>query len=317
VKKFLCAVAAILLCLSVFGMTACTDMQTSSEQYDIVTTIFPAYDFARAVAGDTLNIKMLITPGGEAHGFSPTLDDLAAVQNCKLFIYTGGPTDAWTDEQFRSGNLDTSRFTAFSMMEHADLLAIPEAIEDHTHEHEEHAHDGEYDEHVWTSPANAVRLIEDICEELCVLYPVHADTFRTNATEYIARIRSCEEQMQEIVNSAPNKMLVFEDRFPFVYFCDYFGLSHTAAFGSCAGNTEVSAATLDTLINTIEDNNIPCVLHLEFSKMITAARIVEQTGCEKYEFHSYHNISQEDFDNGITYVDLMQRNTVVLKEALS
>lgn len=309
--------AAILLCVSVTVMSACTDTQTESEQYDIVTTVFPAYDFARAIAGETLKIKMLITPGGEAHGFSPTLDDLATVQNCKLFIYTGGPTDAWADEQFRSGNLDTSRFTAFSMMEHADLLAMPEALEDHNHNHAEHDEDGEYDEHVWTSPANAIRLIEDICEELCVLYPAHADTFRTNATEYTASIRSCEAQMQEIVSNAHNKMLVFEDRFPFVYFCDYFGLSHTAAFGSCTSNTEVSAATLDTLINTIKNENIPCVLYLEFSKMTTADRIVQQTGCAKYEFHSYHNVTQEDFDNGVTYVDLMQRNTAVLKEALS
>ncbi|MBR3955458.1 MAG: zinc ABC transporter substrate-binding protein [Clostridia bacterium] len=314
-KKILCAVVAILLC--VCGMTACTDTQTASEQYDIVTTVFPAYDFARAVAGDTLKIKMLITPGGEAHGFAPTLDDLAAVQGCKLFIYTGGPTDAWAAEQFRSGNLDTSRFSAFSMMEHADLLAIPESIEDHTHEHEEHAHDGEYDEHVWTSPANAVKLIEDICEELCTLYPYLADTFRANTAAYTAKIRTCENEMRTVADNAQNKMLVFEDRFPFVYFCNHFGLSHTAAFGSCASNTEVSAATLDTLINTIKNENIPCVLYLEFSKMTTADRIVQQTGCAKYEFHSYHNVTQEDFDNGVTYVDLMQRNTAVLKEALS
>ncbi len=314
-RKILCAVVVLLLCSC--GLTACTDTKTTTEQYDIVTTVFPAYDFARAVAGDTLKIKMLITPGGEAHGFSPTLDDLAAVQNCKLFIYTGGPTDAWADEQFSSGNLDTSRFTAFSMMEHAELLAVPEAIEKHDHTHEEHDHDSEYDEHVWTSPANAIRLVEDICEALCILYPDFEATFRTNAAAYIADIRAEEAQMQQIVDNAQNKMLVFEDRFPFVYFCEYFGLSHTAAFGSCSANTEVSAATLDTLINTIRNNHIPCVLYLEFSKMTTADRIVQQTGCAKYEFHSYHNVSQEDFDNGVTYVELMHRNAQILKEALS
>ncbi len=314
-RKILCAVVAIALCLCC--LTACTHTQTASEKYDIVTTVFPAYDFARAVAGDALKIKMLITPGGEAHGFSPTLDDLACVQDCSLFIYTGGPTDAWADEQFRSGNLDTSRFSAFSMMDHVDLLAIPEAMEAHGHEHDEHDHAGDYDEHVWTSPANAVKLLADICEELCGLYPDLADTFRANTTAYTAKINACADEIRTLADNAQNKMLVFEDRFPFVYFCEQFGLSHTAAFGSCASNTEVSAATLDTLINTINNENIPCVLYLEFSKMTTADRIVQQTGCAKYEFHSYHNVTQEDFDNGVTYVDLMQRNTAVLKEALS
>lgn len=316
-KKIYCTILSILLCLSVCGLTACGNQPTNTEQYDVVATIFPAYDFARAIAGDTLKIKMLISPGGEAHGFSPTLDDLATVQNCKLFIYTGGPTDAWADEQFASGNLDTGRFKAFSMMEQVSLLPIPEAIEEHEHDHENHTHEGDYDEHVWTSPENAVLLLNAICEELCSLYPASADTFRSNTTAYAEKIKACETQIRTTVDNAQNKMLVFEDRFPFAYFCDYFGLSHTAAFGSCASNTEVSAATLDTLINTIKTNNIPCVLYLEFSKMTTADRIAEQTGCAKYEFHSYHNVTQEDFDNGVTYVDLMQRNAAVLKEALS
>ena len=160
-------------------------------------------------------------------------------------------------------------------------------------------------------------LIEKICEELSAIYPEHAGTFRANADAYIAQIDTCTAAIEDIVSTADNKMLVFEDRFPFVYFCEYFGLSHTAAFGACASNTEVSAATLDTLINTIQDKDIPCVLYLEFSKMTTADRIVTQTGCAKYELHSYHNVSQEDFDNGVTYVDLMERNILVLKEALS
>ncbi len=318
-KRFFSAVLALLLSISILLCSGCTPKDTDADkvQYDIITTVFPAYDFARAVAGDTLQIKMLLSPGSEAHGYTPTLDDLAAIQNCKLFIYTGGATDAWADEQFRSGNLDAARFTALAMTDCVSLKESATAIEEHTHDHDDHEHEEEFDEHVWTSPENAVTILNKICEELCALHPDHSAQFRTNTDTYIALIRTQEQKMQGIADVAANKMLVFEDRFPFVYFCDYFGLSHTSAFGSCGGNTEVSAATLDTLVKTIQDNNIPCILYLEFSKMTTADQIVAATGCEKREFHSYHNVTQEDFDNGVTYVDLMKRNTETLKEALS
>ncbi len=315
-KKVFSCVFALLLCICVLFCTACGEAQTATKTYDIIATVFPAYDFARAVAGDVLNIKMLLPPGGEAHGFSPTLDDLASVQSCSLFIYTGGATDAWATEQFRSGNLDTEKFTAFAMTEHVDTLPVPDAVEQHDHEHESESHEEDADEHVWTSPANAIKLLEDICTELCVLFPAHTDTFKANTAAYVAEIRQQEAEMQTIVDSAKNKMLVFEDRFPFAYFCEQFGLAHTAAFGSCAGNTEVSAATLNTLVTTIKENNIPCILHLEFSKLTTAERIARETGCKILQLHSYHNVTQEDFDNGVTYVDLMKRNITTLKEAL-
>lgn len=304
-------IAVFLLSLLTGG---CATTQQNTQQWDIITTVFPAYDFARAVVGDTLRIKMLLSPGAEAHGYSPTLDDLSAIHNCSLFIYTGGETDAWADEQFRSGNLDTEHFEALAMTECVDKKLTANGSHDHEHEHEDTC---AYDEHVWTSPENAVQILQKICDILCSRFPEKADTFRTNTQAYTQQIRAAEKQMRDIVDAAENKMLVFEDRFPFVYFCDYFGLSHTSAFSSCSGNTEVSAATLDTLVKTIEENDIPCVLYLEFSKMTTADQIVAATGCEKKELHSYHNVTREDFDKGVTYVDLMHRNTQTLKEALS
>lgn len=313
VKKLIYAVLMLSLCLTVFIAGGCGSTQQPAEAYDIVATNFPAFDFARAVAGDELRITMLLEPGTEAHDFAPTLDDLAAIQNCSLFICTGGTTDYWAEEQFSSGNIDTSLFRTVSMMDCVTLQQVQESEEEHDHAHEAYA---EYDEHVWTSPANAISIIESIRDALCAVYPEKEDIFRTNADAYITQITAQAIEMQAIVDAAENKLLVFENRFPFVYFCEYFGLSHLAAFGSCSSNTEVSASTLTEIINTIRDNNIPCILYLEFSRTETADQVVAATGCEKRELHSYHNVTREDLDNGITYIDLMKRNTETLKEAL-
>ena len=66
-------------------------------QLSIVATVFPAYDFARSVAGEHADVRMLLPPGMESHSYEPTPADILAVQNCDLFIYLGGESDAWVD----------------------------------------------------------------------------------------------------------------------------------------------------------------------------------------------------------------------------
>ena len=38
----------------------------------IVATVFPAYDFARAAAGDLADVQLLLPPGTESHSYEPT-----------------------------------------------------------------------------------------------------------------------------------------------------------------------------------------------------------------------------------------------------
>ena len=92
-------IAALLCGLLVLGLTACGQ---SAEQEDdgklhVVATIFPAYDFARAAGGDDADVTLLLPPGAESHSYEPTPADILAVQECDLFIYLGGESDAWVD----------------------------------------------------------------------------------------------------------------------------------------------------------------------------------------------------------------------------
>lgn len=89
-----------LLCTALL-LCGCAQEPLPSEQEDnglsVVVTVFPAYDFARSVAGEHANVKMLLPPGMESHSYEPTPADILAVQNCDLFICLGGESDAWVD----------------------------------------------------------------------------------------------------------------------------------------------------------------------------------------------------------------------------
>ena len=104
-KRILSLLLAVLSLLWIAGCTA--DPVTEDGKIHIVTTTFPAYDFARAVIGDRGTVTMLISPGTETHSFDPTPKDIRTIQSCDLFIYGGGESDAWMKDILSSVGTDT------------------------------------------------------------------------------------------------------------------------------------------------------------------------------------------------------------------
>ena len=85
----------------IFSATACGKTE-DNDKLSVVTTIFPYYDFANKTSNGLADVKMLITPGSDIHSYEPTPSDISAVENCDLFIYNGGESDAWVDSMLNS-----------------------------------------------------------------------------------------------------------------------------------------------------------------------------------------------------------------------
>lgn len=83
-------------------LTGCGAVRGENEADDgkisVVTTIFPQYDFVRQIAGDSVDLQMLLKPGEETHSYEPTPQDIIAIQNSDIFIYVGGENDAWVED---------------------------------------------------------------------------------------------------------------------------------------------------------------------------------------------------------------------------
>ena len=186
----------------------------------------------------------------------------------------------------------------------------------HSHSHDHEHEEAELDEHVWTSPKNAKLIVARFAEELAALDPDNAGAYRANAAAYLAKLDELDAAFRNVVNSASRKTLVFGDRFPFRYFADAYGLNYFAAFSGCSTETEASAATIKFLIDKVKEEGIPVVFTIELSNGKIADAICESTGAEKLELHSAHNLSKADFDNGMTYLELMWNNVETLKKAL-
>ncbi|MDO4743524.1 MAG: metal ABC transporter substrate-binding protein [bacterium] len=316
-KKTIGLVALVLSILIIFS--GCKDGSSKGPEDDdvlrVVTTIFPQYDFVRQIAGDRCEIEMLLPNGAESHFFEPTTSDLAVAGNSDLFIYVGGNFDIWAEKVIKTCKISRT----IALLDITDVVAVEnvEGIEPHQHSQEsENYFNVEYDEHVWTSPQNAIKISKKICETLCEIAPEYSGEFTQNCTNFVAQLQELDADFTELVQNAPKDVIVCADRFPFRYFTDRYNLKYYAAFNGCSTDNEVSLSTLNALVNKVNENKIDTVFHIEFSSGTVADSVCEQTGAEKKLLHSCHNVTEQEFNSGVTYIDLMRKNYDNLKEAL-
>jgi zinc transport system substrate-binding protein len=260
---------------------------------------------------------MLLPPGAESHSFEPSPRDIISIQNSDVFIYNGGESDAWVDRILASmdrGNRKIIRLMdCVEVVEEEIVEGMQDEEEDEGPDHEEEA---EYDEHVWTSPANAKLIVRAISDVLCELDSAKAPVYRDNASAYLKKLDELDASFRETVGRGTRKTLIFGDRFPFRYFADAYGLGYFAAFPGCSTETEASAATVAFLIDKVRQEKIPVVFHIELSNEKIADIICEETGAKKHLFHAAHNVSKQEFEGGATYLGVMTKNIETLREAL-
>ena len=319
----------------------------------VVTTLFPYYDFTRQIAGDKVDLSMVIPAGQDSHSFEPTPADIRLIQNADLLICNGGAMEQWVSQVVSS--LDSESLKVITMMDYVDIVEEEvvegmedsgeehhhvhaadnehdHAAEDHDHTDDEHDHDAEdhththddddadyeieYDEHIWTSPVNAMKITQMIADTLEEMDPSDADTFTANAEDYIGKLKNLDREFREVVTGADLDLIVMADKFPLRYFADTYGLRYRAAFSGCSSDTEPSAKTIAYLIDKVREEQIPAVYYLELSSHRVAEIISEETGAKPLLFHSCHNVTRREFDNGVTYLELMEQNVVNLREGL-
>lgn len=310
-KKAFSFLLSLFLLLCAAGCSGPEPAPTASKgKLRIVATLFPQYDFAKAIAGDLAEVSLLLPPGMESHAYEPTPQDILSIHQADLFLYTGPEMEAWAQSIVES--LPADGPLVINVSQGIDL-ALAEEEQGHAHDD---GHHHTYDPHIWTDPMQAKHIVQTICNALSGLDAQHADVYRQNTQQYLAQLDALDQAFRTVVAQGQRREMIFGSPFSLYYFIQRYGLSYEAAFDSCTGESEPSAATLVHLIEHIKQENIPVVYITELSDPKIAQSISEETGAEILLFHACHNVSKEDFQSGVTYLSLMWRNVDQLRKGL-
>lgn len=290
----------------------------------IVASLFPQYDFARAIAGDKAEVSLLLPPGMESHTFDPKPSDMTKIYGSDLFIYTGKTMEPWADrviagmEDGGARNLlvvDASEGISLEGHDHDD------DHDDEDGDHDDHsdsdAHGHEYDPHIWLDPIHAIKMVGNIEEALCQKDPENADYYRANASAYKKELEKLDADITAVVKAGKRDTLVFGGRFAYLYFLKHYGLNYVTAYNSCSTEAEPSIRNMTHVIRYMRENDIPCVFHEEFVDPKVARSIAEQTGASLELFSTAHNVTKDELESGVTFIDIMRGNLSRIEKGLN
>lgn len=323
--KLLAAVLACVLCLS---SPAAPAASAEGGKLNIVTTIFPVYDWILQTAGEPgdAEITLLLDSGVDLHSYQPTAADMMKIATCDVFVYVGGESDKWVADALKGSvnpdqvviNLldalgeDVRAEELVEGMEHHDEDG--DADEDHGHEEEE------ADEHIWLSLRNAQKLTSAIAARLAEADPDHAEAYTSNAAAYCERLAALDARYAEMIGVSTHKTILFGDRFPFRYLADDYGLTYYAAFSGCSAETEASFQTIVFLAQKLDELGLPAILTIEGTSHKIAETVIQATSGKNQKIltlDSMQGVTAADMQAGTTYLSIMGKNLEVLREALN
>lgn len=337
-KIFTYLLVAVMLTGILGGCSSSNGAAAGNDKLSIVVTIFPEYDWVMNVLGNNpagAEVTLLLDNGVDLHSYQPTVDDIMKISNCDMFIYVGGESDGWVDDAL-SEAVNKDMVVINLLEELGDTVKEEEIVEgmqdEDEHHHDEdddhdeeghHHHDGdepEYDEHVWLSLKNAVRITESISHALQTIDPDNAVAYAENSAEYMRKLISLDDEYAEAVKNASGDTLLFGDRFPFRYMTDDYDLQYYAAFVGCFAESEANFETITFLSGKVDELGLKCVLTIEGKNHSIAETIVQNTASKDQKvltLDSMQSVTFNDIAAGVTYLSVMNSNLEVLKEALS
>ena len=320
-KKILALLLALWIPAAVLSGCAPQDDSAASNKLNIVTTIFPAYDWVREILGDETDraeITMLLDSGVDLHSYQPTVDDIVKISDCDLFLYVGGESDGWVDDALKNApNKERKVIRLLDVL--GDSAKAEETVEGMQEEEHDHEEEAEYDEHIWLSLKNAQVLVAAISKALQESDPARKDTYAANAAAYAEKLSALDGEYRAAVDSGKYKTLLFGDRFPFRYLADDYGLDYYAAFPGCSAETEASFETVSFLAGKMDALGLPCVLTIEGTQHKIAETIVQNTAQKNQQIltmDSMQAVTANDAASGVSYLSIMEKNLSVLKKAL-
>lgn len=312
-------ISALVICfVLMFTMSACGVGKNSKIQ--IVTTIFPVYDWVREIVGDNDNIEitMLIDSGADLHSFQPTTDDIINMTTCDMFVYVGGESDKWAEDALKEKQ--NKDMVIINLLDALEDGKKEEEIKEGMEEEETEEEEIEYDEHIWLSLKNAKILCGAISDGLSKADKENADNYKKNAESYLQKLDKLDGEYEQVVSAAKNKTLVFGDRFPFRYMTDDYGIDYYAAFVGCSADSEASFKTIIFLAEKLDALNLGYIIKIEGSKSDIANSVIENSKSKNAEIltlDSMQSVTAEKVKDGATYIGICEKNLEVLKKALN
>ncbi|QEM68636.1 zinc ABC transporter substrate-binding protein [Geobacter sp. FeAm09] len=308
--------ASLLACLIFAGACQKRNAPTPAagpRKLVVVTTLFPLYDFVRAIGGDKVDVRLLLPPGVEAHSFEPKPEDALRTAKADLFVFTNPYMEPWA-VSFVKG-LDSGTVTLVDASTGVTFLKAGLDAEQEEHGHEGDHHAGGMDPHIWLDFGNARIMVANIAAGMVAKDPANAGYYRANAGAYTAELKKLDADYRAGLSSCGKKAFLHGGHYAFGYLANRYGLRYESA-SAVNADAEPTPARLMALVKQVRATGLKYVFSEELLSPRVSEVIARENGVSVLLLHGAHNISKSDFEHGVTFLALMRSNLANLRTGL-
>lgn len=305
------AVVVFISCYAALLAAGCKKVDVKpAGGLQVVTTLFPLYDFARTIAGGKAQVTMLLPPGVEPHTFEPKPEDMIRISRAGLFVYTGKYMEPWA-EKIVTG-MDSRALRVVNAGERVSYRAGG-SEDDHEHEHG-HGQKG-MDPHIWLDFTNAALMVDTILDGFIAADPGNSGVYRQNAEVLKSRLVALDQRYRKSLSACSTRKLLHGGHYTFGYLGQRYGLEYHALSG-ISSDSEPSAERMVALVREIRSSGVKYLFAEELLSPRLTEALAQEAGVGVLMLHGAHNLSRDDMSSGVTFFDLMERNLEQLQKGL-
>lgn len=254
----------LLILLTVLLLVGC--QTKTADKLQVAVSIVPQETFVKAVAGDLVDVVVLIPPGFSPANYQPTPKEIEAFNASKVYFHIDVPAEEHILESVPSSitlidlaeSVDEVYPARFFEEDHDAHEEDHDADEEDHDTHEGHHHEGR-DPHIWLSPKRVKVMVESIRDELIALDPDNEKVYTENAAAYLKELDMLDQELVDIFSTLENKSFIMYHP-SFGYFADDYGLEMHAIE---AEGKKATIQELEHVIETAQAENIKYIFYQE------------------------------------------------------
>lgn len=300
-------------------LQSCQAKENKISQHNklkVVTSLFPLYDFARNIGQSRADVSLLLPPGLEAHSFEPKPGDMLRLNQSDVFIYNSSVMEPWTADLLRG-----TQNRKLKVIEAGGGIIMIMGDHEHDrrkredHRSDDNRHEGGRDPHIWLDFSNAAKMADHILAGFIEKDPVNRDFYQKNAEAFKAKLENLDREFREGLSGCRKNVIVHGGHAAFAYLAQRYGLRYMAVLGF-SPNAEPTPVGMIRISETLKANGLNHLFHEELLSPRIAQAIARETRASLLMLHAAHNVSKDELERGIGFMELMRRNLHNLRKGL-
>ncbi len=295
--KFLKVKPAFFVFMVLFIASGCTE-HTYRERPQAVATIFPLYDIGRNIAGERVDMHMLLRPGASPHTFSLSPGDIKKISGASVIFAVGESLDEWSIQAAEAAGIEE----VYKVSEGVNLRA---SAEDHSH-----GHNGDWDPHYWLSIENAEIIAENIYDKLSEKFPEDRGYFKENLEAYLEELEEADRKIRETLSEVQGRKLVVKHD-AWGYFAEEYGLEIAGFFSSSSAH-ETTQRHMKSLYENVRKEGVKAVFYEPQFSVETVEQFAGDLGLELFMIDPLGGHEERD-----SYINMMLYNAEKISRGLN